>query len=382
MIIKLIKETKNTPSGSIIEADELTSKDLLANGIAIQYTTEIEQLDCKSLLAILKQNDLIDQEKVKTINIETKGKKMTENHIGKAFQMIYEGKSVTGMSEGTAGDGGNLIGTAIADVQGLALEGSKIWAKTKKITLPVNTNSVKVPVDKNEPWIYTVAGKPFGCQPGEGAQKTSTKLEFGVQTLTLGKTVFYIPVTEELLQDAGMLDGWIRQSAYSKLATTLDNSILSGAPSYSAVLGNATYTTSLAISGTPTSAQIYEAQAYIYPSLKPEWYMGPVDWQVAKSAFATAANLNGQLIDPIGMKLAGLPVNVMPMLSRFVLADFSQYTVAVPRINDILSISEHVRFEYDEVCYRLVHRSAGAPTFGLRTAGDGTTMGAFVNSIS
>jgi HK97 family phage major capsid protein len=283
------------------------------------------------------------------------------------------------MSEGTAGDGGNLIGTAVHEVVGKAIEGSKIWAKCKKIELPVNTNSVKVPIDKNE--LYTMAGKPVAYFTAEGGQKTATKLEFGVQTLTLGKTIFYIPVTEELLQDTVMLDGWIRQSATSKLATTLDFQVLSGAnTAYSGILGNATYTTTVNVSTAPTMPQIYAMQAAIHPNFAPEWYMGAADWATIKATFAVAANINNQNIDPVNFKLAGLPVNIIALTSRLILADFSQYTVAVPRINDLFAVSEHVRFEYDEQVFRLVHRSAGAPTFSPRTAVDGTVMGAFAAS--
>ena len=364
----MTREFNSTPVDSIVDVDIDTSNRLTSEGIAILFDDAVERKEIKD--AVLQET--------KTVHI-IKGKtNMQEYMVGKAFQSIYQGKAVTGMSEGTAADGGNLIGTAVGEVMGMALETSKVWSKCRKVVLPDRTNSVKIPVDKNA--IFDMAGKPIGYNPAEGAQKTATKLEFGVQTLTLGKTVFYIPVTEELLADASMLDGWIRQSAFGKLATTLDNSVLSGAASYSGVIGNATYTASLAISAVPTIEQIYEAQSHIYPSMNPEWYMGPQDWFAMKAAFADSNNLNNQLINPNGFVLAGMKVNVIPLLSQVVLADFSQYTVAVPRVNDQLAVSEHIRFDYDEVVYRLVHRSAGAPCFSPRTGADGITLGAFVQS--
>lgn len=368
MKIRLNKEVNGAPQGSIVEVDELTAKTLIRVQEAIEYTDDVELAEKKQAV----------KEEVNVPNIVVKRTKIMENIIGKAFRSIYDQKAVTGMSEGTAADGGNLIGTAVAEVMGIALSNSKVWSKCKKITLPDKTNSIKVPIDASDPWIVTSV--PVPNFPAEGGQKTATKLAFGAQTLTLGKTVFYIPVTDELLSDVGMLDQFVRQYAFQKLAGTLDTACLSGAASYSGVVGNATYTTSVNISTAPTMDQIYSAVAAIDPRLSPEWYMGPADWVQCKYAFVKADNLSMQLIDPNGMKLAGLPVNILPQLSRIVIGDFSQYCVAVPSINDIMAVSEHIRFDYDETVYRLVHRSAGAPCWTVRTAADGTAIGAFANS--
>ena len=102
-------------------------------------------------------------------------------------------------------------------------------------------------------------------------------------------------------------------------------------------------------------------------------------WSAAVSAFGTAANINNQLIDIAGKKLLGIPVTVMPQLNaEVVLANLNHYTVAVPRINDVMSVSESIRFDYDETVYRLVHRGAGAATWANRTSADSLTIGAFV----
>lgn len=376
MKVKLVKTIKDAQIGSIVECDEKTAKELIEKNEAIEYTEKVE-LEEKEL-AIKKS--LKEKETKEHIN---KGIKMSENKsdkyiVGKAISQLA-GKAVTGMSEGTAGDGGNLLGTAVAELMGIAMAGSKVYSKCRKIVMPDRMNAMKVPVDTSDPWIKATAPTP--TNPAEGAQKTATKLAFGARTLTLTKTVFYVPLTDELLQDVAMVDGFVRQYIRAKLATVLDYEILAGGGGgYTAIAGDSSYVASGTVSATPTQAELYTFVNAIDDRFKDgaEWFISPALWATFVSTFNTSNNIGTQIIDVNGMKLYGKPVNVMPCLnSEVILGDFGQYTVVEPAVNDVISVSESIRFDYDETVLRLVHRGAGAATFAKRTVADSTYIAAF-----
>lgn len=373
MNLKLLKDIEDFKMGSIVDVDDLTGKELLESKSA---TMEIE---------IPKVEEIVEKEFNKTINV-IKGKNMKNENsefiVGKAFAKIA-GKAVTGMSEGTAGDGGNLVYTGIADLMGIAMAESKVYSKCMKIPLGDRQNAIKVPVDASDPFIK--ANAPVPTNPGEGADKTATKLAFGAQTLTLTKTVLYIPTTDELLQDVESLDAYIRAYAKSKLAGVLDYEILvGGGGGYDGITANSGYSTTVTVtSGAPTEAQTYGMVMAIDPRLygNAEWFMSPGFWAATVGSMSTDKNIQKQNIDVVGMKLWGRPVTVMPCLNKkMILADLSKYAVAVPRIQDVMDVSEHVRFYNDETVFRLVHRGAGDCVWTARTAADGTVIGAFVES--
>jgi HK97 family phage major capsid protein len=383
MQIKLVKAHKETVVGSVVDCDEATGKQLIADQIAIEFT---EAIQAKEKETAIKSFSVITKREVKNMSKEIEFKALTDkvrndepNYVGKAFQKLA-GKAVTGMSEGTAADGGALLATAVAEVHGIAMAGSKVYARCAKITLPDGTNSIKVPVDTSDPWIK--ANAPVPTNPAEGAQKTATKLAFAPRTLTLAKTVLYIPTTDELLSDAAMLDGYIRQYAASKLAGVLDYEILTGGGGgFAAIVGDTGYCATQSISSTPTLAEMQGMVSKVDPRLLDgsEFFISIALWNAMVGAFGTSANINNQLIDIAGKKLLGHAVNVMPQLNAEVIfGNLSQYTVAVPRVNDVIKVSESIRFDYDETVYRLVSRNAGAITWASRTSADSIGVGAFV----
>lgn len=377
MRIKLNKSYKDTPEHSVVECDEVTGKALIADGTAVEYTDTLSELEHKNAVKALAKAE------TKTINVNVKGKAMDKNIIGKALRAIREGKAVTGMSEGTANDGGALVGTFVSEIMGVAMDGSKVYSKCRKIVLPARMNAAKIPVDNSDPWIKATA--PVPTNPAEGGDKTATKLAFLPRTLTLAKTVLYVPVTDELLEDDATLDGFVRGYLRSKLAGTLDGEILTGnAGGYAKISGDTGYCGTASITeATPTAAELYAMVAQIDPRLigGAEWFIAPAQWAYIVGALATSANIQNQLIDVSGMKLFGKAVTVMPQLTgKAILVNLSAYTVVEPSVTDVIEFSRDVRFYNDESVFRLVHRGAGALTWASRTAADATTLSAAVES--
>lgn len=396
MMIQLIQDYKPSeeaevvPEGSIVEVDDATGQALVEQGVAVVYEEAEEAAEEEEVLEQAKKINILKRGKEKMEKKEFEKKSFEnkkdyiasefgDNFVGKAFQNLCSGKAVTGQSEGTAADGGNLMYTAVSEVMGIAVDGSQVWAKCPKLTLPDGANAIVVPTDDSDPWVK--ASVPTPTNPAEGAQKTATKVAFGAATLTLTKNVMYIPSTDELLQDANMMDAYIRNYARGKMGAVLDYEILAGGGGgYAAISGNANTTDVTITEATPTIAQIYTMLNNIDPRLQngSEFFMSIALWQNCVSAFATAANLHNQLIHVQGKKLIGYPVTVMPCLNDIMIfGNLSQYQVAVPANNDIMAVSEHIRFDYDETVYRLVHRGAGDIVYNSKTAADAQEVSAF-----
>lgn len=381
MKLKFLKNAKiedtDIPEGSIVEIEDISAKSFIESKDAIEYTDEVEGKE-KSMAV----KEIVE----KSINVIVKDNKEVNMDyvIGKMLQEVRE-KSVTGMSIGTAADGGALISTAIAQLMEVAMEGSKIYGKCRKIKLPQGYNSCKIVTDASEPIIRGTA--PVITSPAEGADKTATKLQFGNYTATLVKSVIYIPLTDELIQDSQGLDGYVRDYMRGKAAADVDVQILNGAAATSGFIGITTAGSGAAAYRaegswtTPTLAEVTAFMRGVHPIFNPEWYMNPTQWFSTVSQLVdNVSNTNGMIVNPAAMTLMGKKVNVMAGMTSgagVLYGDFSQYTVVEPSIQQGLKISEHIRFYNDETVYRLVNRYAGGPTFLARTLADGSQSAAF-----
>lgn len=377
MRIRLLREVNGAKAHSIVECDDATGVPLVESGDAERFGADEEANERATAIKAMAA-------KGAQVNIK-RGEKMSKEYmVGKAIQSFVSGKAVTGMSEGTAADGGAVLYTAVAEIVGAGLMGSKVYARARKIPMPKGANAIKVPVDSSNPFLR--ASAPVVTSPAEGAQKTATKLAFDPVTLTLGKTVLYIPLTDELLQDAPALEAYVVQYGKGKIALDLDAAILTGGTGgHTAIVGASGYavTSNLTLSSEAVAkAEIQGYVAKIQPGLSPEWYVSIGTWASIVGVLATASNIEKMLIDvrPGQERLWGLPVNVMPCLNaQCILADVGQYTVAEAALADVVTMTDGIRFDYDESVLRIVHRSAGAPTFHTKATADSLTVGAFVS---
>ena len=191
MKIRLLEDVDDTPMGSIVEVDEVTAQELIDAGKAEVFTEE----EAKSERDIAIKSVMINTKKKedKEMKFENMKDRVVSEHgdyfVGKAFQSLITGKAVAGMSEGTAADGGNLIGTAQGELASVALAGSVVYSKVSKITLGQQYNSMNVPLDASDPYRAAIA--PEARNPAEGETKTASKLAFGNLALTLAKTIIF-----------------------------------------------------------------------------------------------------------------------------------------------------------------------------------------------
>jgi len=139
-----------------------------------------------------------------------------------AFQASAPG---TTMNESSGADGGFAIPPEFS---------SEIWrisVQTEGSLLPltenteVSSNSMAFPKDEKAPW------DPTGAQAywkGEGSAAATTKPSLGIDLLRLKELMVLIPVTNELLEDAPALGGYLTGLAADRIQWKTNEAILFG----------------------------------------------------------------------------------------------------------------------------------------------------------
>lgn len=88
------------------------------------------------------------------------------------------------------------------------------------------SNSITMPVDMTTPW--DAAGGIQAYWTGEGAAIAQSKPKLEEETFKAHKLAVLVPVTEELLEDAPALDGYLRRKAPEKIDFKVSDAIFRG----------------------------------------------------------------------------------------------------------------------------------------------------------
>lgn len=375
MKIIILKDIEGAKANDIVECDEVQAKQLIEQKEAQSYE-EVNAKDIEEIESKVKQ-EVDKQLQVEKKNMENKE---VDFVLGKMFKQIAK-KSVTGMSEGTAGDGGNLVATGIAQLAPLVFVGSQIFAKTSVIPVQPNCNAMKLPVDSSADFVKGTA--PIFTNPGEGTAYTATKLSMDARTLTLTKSGAAIAITDELLEDDATVDAYVRSVLTGKLASMLDLEVLKGsAAGFVGIVGDTNYCVSSSVSATPTLAELQAIVNHVHPVIAgqgAEWFMSITDWALYVNTFATAANINNQLIDVANKKLFNYPVQVVPSLASgdVIFGNPKYYTRIEAPMGASISVSKDVRFLEGEVVFKIQYRGAGALSYYKKATGDSSYVSSF-----
>lgn len=410
MKIKTIKDIKigniNLSKDSVIELDAVDG--FKENEDYIPYTEEViksEKADIEKKVEELNMSNEVKVEKVeKTVEVENKGINIVTSDkpkvkFVKALKALknkeidsisFETKAASGQNEGTAGDGGNLVVYGMDELQGILEFGSVIAPKCRQREVGRGEWGLGIPY-RNESAVST-SSAPRSYEPGEGVEKTYTKVNIGKHECRLGLDSILLAITEELMEDADGFVDVIEAGSQGKLNWKADYNILKGA--YSAGVqgcigvfdaGAASfYVEPVAHNATYTATILRGIESGIDPVLRPgaEWYMSN----------SVRTTLLGQLghgtaTQPVWTdnytKLLGYPVNVLSQMSAFgvagdiLLANFAKGYTFGKKGGITLTRSDHVLFTTDEIAIRLVYRYCGAPTYREYAPIDSLTVAAF-----
>jgi len=292
-------------------------------------------------------------------------------------------KSIVGNSEGVPADGGFLVQTDFAtELIQRTFTSSPIISRVKKVQVSANSNSMKFPAVADS---SRADGSRFGGLQaywmGEGATKTPSYTSFAKVALELKKLVGYTTLTDELLEDATALSGWIvdafRQEFEFKIADAIING--DGAAKPLGILNAPCLVTVTAETGQGAATIVAENIDKMYMSRvganTPSYvwlYNQNIEAELAKMAYAVGTGgvpaympTNGLSVSPYA-RLKGLDMipceqcATLGTAGDIILADLSQYLM-IDKGSMQSASSIHVNFATDQTAFRFVYRCDGQP---------------------
>lgn len=306
-------------------------------------------------------------------------------------------------SEGVGEDGGFAVPpdfrTAIMEK---VMGEESLLSRTDQMT--TSSNSITFPADETTPWDASGGLQAYWAD--EAAQLTQSKPALKEKQLRLHKLTALVPVTEELMEDASSLDGYLRRRVPEKFDYKVQNAIIRGTGAGqpvgilnsdclvsvakdTSISPNQSADTLLMSNIAAMYSRMYapcrsRAVWLINQDIEPELYNMAFDPN-ATSKVPVYLPPNGLAGSPYGT-LMGRPVVPVESCSTLgdqgdiIFADLTQY-LSVTKTGGVRSdVSIHLYFDYDVSAYRFIMRIAGMPWWGsaITPANGSATRSCFV----
>jgi len=300
---------------------------------------------------------------------------------GKVDPRLYN--AVSGLGETVPSDGGFLVqqdfsNELLADV----FQTGILASKCRRITISGNANSIKINGIDETSRASTRSGGILGYWEEEAAEKTASKPKFRKIELSLKKLIGLCYATDELLQDAAALEGVIRGGFVSEFGFLLDDAIVNGTGAGQPLgILNAGCLVSVdketgQKAATVVAENVIKMYSRIFAQSRPNavWLINQnIEPQLMTMSLSVgtggipiympAGGLSGQ---PYGT-LFGRPVIAIEQAATLgtvgdiIFADLPGGYILAEKGGIQSDMSIHVRFQYDESCFRFVLRVDGQP---------------------
>jgi HK97 family phage major capsid protein len=316
------------------------------------------------------------------------GKAVGPGVIGTAqdVQAVKARKAITGMSESVPADGGFLVGVDTNNtIMGRVYGGGEILSRVNMFNISANSNGMTFLANAE---TSRVAGSRWGgvqyYWAAEGAEKTASAPTFRKIELSLNKIIGLVYATDELLQDASALEGYIMSILPMELRVGVENAFYNGtgAGQPQGILGAPCLVTQAAEAGQAAATIVSENVINMWSR---RW-VGARDyvWMINQDVTPQLIQMNlgvgtgGALTYMPPGGLSGLPYGTLfgrpvieieqcPTLGTvgdIALCSWSEY-IAIQKGGVQSASSIHVRFIFDESVFRFVLRVDGEPGWNL-----------------
>ncbi len=292
--------------------------------------------------------------------------------------------AATGLNETTPSDGGFLVQQDFSDQLLESIYETGILAqRCNRIPISGNANSIKLPgVDETSRATGSRWGGIVGYWADEAEEKTKSKPKFRNMDLSLKKLIGLCYATDELLDDAAVLETVITQGFSDEFGFLLDDAIVSGtgAGMPLGILNSGCLVTQAKEAGQANDTVILEnfvkmfsrmparnrrnAAWFINQAVEPQLFTlslavgtggGPVYMPGGGVSASPYSSLFGRPVIPIEQ------CSALGDLGDVIFADLGAYVLAEKGgIKSDMSI--HVRFIHDESVFRFVLRVDGQPS--------------------
>lgn len=292
--------------------------------------------------------------------------------------------NATGLGESVPSDGGFLVQQDFTtELLKDVFATGRLASMCRRITLSGNANSIKINgVDETSRVAGSRGGGVRGYWVDEAAEKTASKPKFRKIELSLKKLIGLCYATDELLDDAMALEGYIRDGFVSEFGFLVDDSIVNGtgAGQPLGVLNAGCLVSVAAETGqnaaTVLAENVIKMQSRLFASS-----MNEAVWLINQNVLpqlytmSVAVGTGGQLVYMPPGGLSGSPYGnllgrpVMPIeqcatlgtVGDIILADFRNGYILAEKGGISSDMSIHVKFVYDESVFRFVLRIDGQP---------------------
>ena len=235
----------------------------------------------------------------------------------------------------------------------------------------------------------------------EAAEKTKSKPKFRQIRLELKKLIGLCYATDELLEDSAALEAVISQAFQNEMGFKIDDGILNGtgAGQLLGIRNQPATIQQTKETGQDAATVVYENIVKMWSRLLPDAQMNSV-WLINQDVFPQLATMGlavgtggsavylppgGASVSPYA-SLMGRPIIPMEQCQTLgtngdiMLGDFGNGYIFVDKGGLKQDMSIHVRFQYDESCFRFVYRCDGQPVLAkaITPFKGSNTLGHFV----
>jgi len=292
-------------------------------------------------------------------------------------------KAAQGLSEGTPSAGGFLVGTdAAPGLLARTYEVGVLLQRVDMVGISAGSNAMTFNAeDETDRATGSRRGGIRAYWAAEASEKTKSQPKFRQMELKLNKVIGLCYATDELLADAAALGSWINSAYPEELSFVIEDSIINGtgAGMPLGILTGGALVSVAKESGQTAATIVAENISKMWARA---WARGRRNsvWLINQDVEPELDNLNlavgtggslvympaGGLADAPYGRLKGrpvIPVEYCPTLGTvgdIMLVDLCQYQM-INKGGIEAASSIHVRFVYDETCFRFVYRIDGQP---------------------
>ncbi len=242
-------------------------------------------------------------------------------------------------------------------------------------------NNMVFPTDETTPW--QTSGGLQAYWEGELDQISKSKPKIGVNSIRLHKLAALVPISDETLEDAPMMDTYLRNKTPEKINFKINLAIVQGTGAGQPLgLLNSNALVTVAKESGQTAATIVPANiAKMYARM----YSGALPtsvWLINQDILpqlltmvieGSAGGVHPVYLPPNGLAQApfgtimGRPVipteacETLGTKGDIIFADLRQYMTAIKSGGIRVDTSMHIYFDYDAMAFRFIIRVAGQP---------------------
>lgn len=294
---------------------------------------------------------------------------------------LMENRAASGLSEAVNADGGFLVDKDFStEILSKVYSSADIASRCRRVQISGQSNGLKINVIDE---TSRVDGSRFGgvqaYWAAEAAAATASKPKFRQMELSLKKLMALCYVTDELMSDTIALQSVVADSVVKELAFKLDDAILhgDGDGKPTGIMGSGGLVTvakdASQAAATLTKTNLFNMRARLWSGSRSNavWL---VNQSVEPQLFGLTLGDHGAYF-PEGTfanqpydQLIGRPViasehcKQLGTVGDIILADFNEYLL-IEKGGIKGETSIHVRFLFDEMCFRWSLRIDGKPIF-------------------